>query len=64
MTRGAIDNDTIAHLETGEPADIPAITNCASSFRTIPERGLRLWGIRLPPKANMVALPTCASPNG
>ena len=46
MTRGATDNDTTAH----------AITNCASSFRTIPERGLRLWGIRLQPKANTVAL--------
>ncbi len=56
MTRGATDNDTTAHLEHGEPADLPAITNCASSFRTIPERGLRLWGIRLQPKANTVAL--------
>jgi hypothetical protein len=43
MTRGATDNDTTAHREHGEPADLPAITNCASSFRTIPERGLGLW---------------------
>jgi hypothetical protein len=51
MTRGATDNDTTAHLEHGEPAGLPAITNCASSFRTIPEGGLRLCGIRLQPKA-------------
>ena len=56
MTRGATDNDTTAHLEHGEPADLPAITTCASSFRTIPEHGLRLWGMRLQPKANTVAL--------
>jgi hypothetical protein len=55
MTR-ATGNDTTARLEHGEPADLPAITNCASSFRTIPERGLRLWGIRLQPKANTVVL--------
>ena len=42
MTRGATDNDTTAHREHGEPADLRAITNCASSFRTIPSQLPRL----------------------
>lgn len=56
MTRGVTDNDTTAHLQHGEPTDLPAITNCASRFRAIPERGLRSWAIRLQPNANTVAL--------
>ena len=56
MTCGARGNGTTAHLEHDEPAGLPAITNCASSFRTIPEGGLRLWGVRRRPKANTVAL--------
>jgi hypothetical protein len=56
MTRGAIDNDTIAHLETGEPADLPAITNCVSSFQTRPECGLRFVGDQAPTESNTVAL--------
>jgi hypothetical protein len=48
MTRGATDNDTTAHLEHGEPADLPAITNCASSFRTIPEAWLAFVGDQAP----------------
>ena len=43
MTRGATDNDTTAHLQHGEPADLRAITNCASSFRLTLERHFRLW---------------------
>ncbi len=56
MTRGATDNDTTAHLEHGEPADLPAITNCASSFGRYRSVACVCGGSRLQPKANTVAL--------